>query len=136
MKRIALFTLIFLAAQPLKAAEVGDCHAAIETAFPDKIVGISGSKGNIQRIDFKDGVSDQDKAQIQSFVQSFDWSVKNNRDLDKEIDQELRKIADDKSLSDAEFEAKRVKLVRAKEMSQTEDKKTKLGEAKTPKAKP
>lgn len=128
------FALAIFLFQPAMAAEIGDCHNAIEAAFPGKIFGVSGGVGNIERIHFKPGVTDQDKTQIQSFIQSFNWEQKNAQDVDKEIDAEMKKAADDKSLSDEEFEAKRVKLVRAKSMSAVSDKESKLEEVKKVKA--
>lgn len=128
MKQIILFVLIFLVEQPLSAATLGDCHIAIEQAFPGKIVGLSGAPGAINRIDYAPGVSVKTKSDIQTFVQSYDWNQRNLIDIDHDIEAEIKKAANDKSLSDAQFEEIRVKLGRAKNMTKATDKEAKLEE--------
>ena len=55
----------------VNAKELGDLHNDIEANFPGKIVGLSGAKGSISRVDWSGSASAQDKTSIQNYIQNY-----------------------------------------------------------------
>lgn len=127
----AIIICFLLLPSPAAAADLQDCHETVEAAYPGKIVGISGAPGNVKRIDFIPGASAKDRSDIQALVTSYNWNQKGRREIQKDIEAEMKKAASDSSLSDAEFTAIKEKLTRAQKIDNLSDSAAKLEEAKT-----